>query len=107
MVITARHLAKRAPSLKYSSRRFGRPSRPSVTFSPGCSGRFFAPASTLMPGMIPFFAGTARTARRRWSSGGWSRRKDHPEMYCSTPGAVKEGRGRSGGSPRCIRRRPT
>ena len=35
MVITARHLAKRQPSLKYSSRRLDRPSRPSVTFSPG------------------------------------------------------------------------
>ncbi len=55
IVITARHLAKRAPSLKYSSMRLARPSSPSVTFSPGCSAMSWAPASTLMPGMMPFF----------------------------------------------------
>src|SRR2546423_1005689 len=55
MVITARHLAKRAPSWKYSCRRLRNPSRPSVTFSPGCSAMSCAPPSTLMPGMMPFF----------------------------------------------------
>ena len=35
IVITARHFAKRAPSPRYSSSRARRPSRPSVTFSPG------------------------------------------------------------------------
>ena len=90
MVITARHLAKRAPSLKYSSRRLGRPSRPSVTFSPGQSGRSFAPASTLMPGMMPFFARYSRNGTPSlvfWRS--VSSNRITPERYCSTPGVVK------------------
>src|SRR3954465_5287360 len=41
MVITARHLQKRVPISEYSASRSRRPSRPSVTFSPG------APASGL------------------------------------------------------------
>src|SRR5712671_4367064 len=53
MVMTARHLAKRAPSLKYSSSRPRRPSSPSVTFSPGQSARSWMPLSTLIPGMMP------------------------------------------------------
>ena len=57
--ITARHLANRAPSSRYSARRLPRPSSPSVTFSPGNSARSFAPASTLMPGMIPCFSSTS------------------------------------------------
>jgi len=36
---------------------FARPSRPSVTFSPGWPARSFAPASTLIPGMIRHRAG--------------------------------------------------
>src|SRR5258706_10336632 len=54
IVMTARHLAKRAPSLKYSSRRLRRPSSPSLTFSPGLSAMSCAPPSTLIPGMRPF-----------------------------------------------------
>ncbi len=53
MVITARHFAKRAPRLAYSFSRSRRPSRPSVTFSPGNPASAFAPVSTLMPGMMP------------------------------------------------------
>ena len=45
MVMTARHLAKRAPSLWYSARRSRRPSRPSVTVSILACG----PASGLAP----------------------------------------------------------
>ncbi len=55
MVITARHLAKVAPSFTYSCTRFARPSRPSVTVSPGHSAMSLAPASTLMPARMPFF----------------------------------------------------
>ena len=53
MWITARHLAKRAPSRRYSSSRSRRPSRPSVTSSPATPASGLAPASTLMPGMMP------------------------------------------------------
>ena len=56
IVITARHLAKRAPRLLYSSSRSRRPSRPSVTFSFGAPARSLAPVSTLIPGMIPLSA---------------------------------------------------
>ena len=56
IVITARHLAKRAPSSRYSCSRSRRPSSPSVTFSPGAPARSFAPVSTLIPGMIPLSA---------------------------------------------------
>ena len=58
IVITARHLAKRAPRSRYSSSRSRRPSSPSVTVSPGAPASGFAPVSTLIPGMIP------RPARR-------------------------------------------
>ena len=54
IAITARHFAKRAPIERYSESRSLRPSRPSVTVSPGAPARGFAPLSTLMPGMTPF-----------------------------------------------------
>ena len=53
MLMTARHLAKRAPNCRYSASRLRSPSRPSVIFSPGKFAIGFAPLSTLMPGMIP------------------------------------------------------
>ena len=53
IVITARHLANSAPSFTYSARRSRRPSRPSVTSSPGNPASGLAPRSTLMPGMMP------------------------------------------------------
>src|SRR5918998_3377390 len=57
IAITARHLAKRAPSSLYSAKRPRRPSSPSVTVSPGAPESGFAPVSTLMPGR------TSRAAR--------------------------------------------
>ena len=39
IVITARHLLKTAPSVLYSAKRSRRPSRPSVTSSPGQNGK--------------------------------------------------------------------
>src|SRR2546430_3247804 len=48
ILITTRHLAKRAPIWKYSAMRLARPSRPSVTFSPGESASSTVPLSTLM-----------------------------------------------------------
>ena len=53
--ITARHLVKRAPRVKYSVSRAVSPSNPSVTFSPGKFSRSTVPLSTLMPGIIPSF----------------------------------------------------
>src|SRR5437773_3214061 len=53
MLITARHLANRAPNCRYSASRSRSPSRPSVTFSPGKFAIALAPLSTLIPGMIP------------------------------------------------------
>ena len=49
--MTARHLAKRAPSPRYSTSRSRRPSRPSVTTSLAQNGSGLVPLSTLMPGM--------------------------------------------------------
>src|SRR5947209_6103988 len=54
MVKTVRHLAKRAPRVRYSARRSRRPSRPSVICSPGKPARATVPLSTLMPGKIPW-----------------------------------------------------
>src|SRR4051812_25072711 len=86
-----RHLAKRQPSLKYSSRRLASPSNPSLTFSPlGASGRSTRPLSTLMPGMMPFFC--------RYSGNGVpslafcravSSNRITPGRDCSTPGVLK------------------
>jgi hypothetical protein len=56
MRMTARHLAKRAPSFRYSSRRWRRPSRPSVTTSPGQPASGWLPLSTLIPARIPWSA---------------------------------------------------
>ncbi len=53
MVITARHLANFAPIRAYSSSRWRRPSRPSVTTSPGQPASGTGPLSTLMPGRMP------------------------------------------------------
>ena len=53
IAITARHLAKRAPSFRYSASRSRSPSRPSVTFSSGKFAIGLAPLSTLIPGIIP------------------------------------------------------
>ena len=58
IVMTARHFAKRAPSVTYSSTRSRSPSSPSVTFSPGDSARSLAPVSTLIPGMAPALSRT-------------------------------------------------
>ena len=52
-LITARHLAKRAPNCLYSPSRCARPSKPCVTVSPGNSGSSTVPLSTLMPGTMP------------------------------------------------------
>ncbi len=56
IVITARHFANRAPSSWYSASLARRPSRPSVTFSPGALARSVAPMSTLIPGMTPLLS---------------------------------------------------
>src|SRR5690348_14830487 len=53
IVMTARHLANLAPSFAYSFRRSRRPSRPSVTTSPGKPASACGPLSTLMPGRMP------------------------------------------------------
>ncbi len=53
IAITARHLANRAPSFRYSVNRSRKPSKPSVIFSPGKFAIALAPLSTLIPGMIP------------------------------------------------------
>src|SRR5438132_2449524 len=91
MVMTERHLAKRQPSLKYSSRRLARPSSPSLTFSPfGASGRSARPLSTLTPGMVPFFArysGNVEPSFAFWRV--VSSNRITPERYCSTPGVPK------------------
>ena len=50
----ARHLAKRAPSSRYSASRSRRPSSPSVIVSSAVSASGLAPLSTLIPGMTPF-----------------------------------------------------
>jgi len=89
MVITARHLANLAPRRAYSFRRSRRPSRPSVTSSPGKPASGTVPLSTLMPGRMPFFAmysanGTPlRVAWRRVSS-----YRIAPEMCCDRFGVV-------------------
>ena len=51
IVITALHLANRAPISKYSCSRSLNPSNPSVIFSPGNDDKSLAPVSTLMPGI--------------------------------------------------------
>ena len=56
--------AKRAPRPRYSSSRARRPSRPSVTVSPG-AGERLVPLSALIPGRIPAPAGGPETAFRR------------------------------------------
>jgi len=53
MVMTARHLANRAPRSRYSARRSRSPSSPSVMSSPEVPARGVVPLSTLMPGRIP------------------------------------------------------
>jgi hypothetical protein len=58
MVITARHLVKRAPSSLYSARLSPRSSRPWVNFSPLERGRSTVLLSTLMPGITPAFSST-------------------------------------------------
>src|SRR5215217_7959721 len=58
MVMTARHLVKRAPSSLYSASLSPKPSRPWVNFSLGESGMFTVLLSTLMPGMTPWFSST-------------------------------------------------
>jgi hypothetical protein len=90
MVMTARHLLKRAPSEWYSSKRARRPSRPSVTFSPGCPARSCAPVSTLIPGTTPFAARSS--ANGVPSSDAWrivSSYRITPPTYSSKPGVVK------------------
>ena len=63
MSITARHLAKRAPSLWYSASRSRRPSRPSVIVSFGKPASGLAPVSTLMPGTMPSLRQVLRKRR--------------------------------------------
>ena len=58
MVMTARHLVKRAPSSLYSASLSPRPSRPWVNFSPSERGMSTVLLSTLMPGMTPAFSST-------------------------------------------------
>ena len=53
MMMTPRHLQKRAPICAYSAKRSRSSSSPSVIFSPGRPAKSFAPISTLTPGMIP------------------------------------------------------
>src|SRR5438309_1684388 len=75
MLMTARHFAKPAPIFAYSCRRSRRPSRPSVTSSPGAPASGFEPLSTLMPGMtrnvsfIREIRGTLRVVRAAASPG--------------------------------------
>ena len=86
IVMTARHFAKRAPSVTYSSTRSRSPSRPSVTFSPGESARSLAPVSTLMPGMAP--AALENLRERRAVAGGLADRlvvEDHPGDVVAEP----------------------
>src|SRR5438552_14767954 len=63
IVMTARHLAKRAPSLRYSVTRSRSPSKPSVIFSPGKLAIALAPLSTLIPGTIPCCSSTSTKLR--------------------------------------------
>ena len=54
MVMTARHLAKGAPSFRYSVEAIPQTVQTlGNSFRPGCPARSFAPPSTLMPGMMP------------------------------------------------------
>ena len=53
IVITALHLANRAPISKYSWSRSLKPSKPSVIFSPENPDKFLAPVSTFIPGITP------------------------------------------------------
>ncbi len=90
IVMTARHLAKRAPSPAYSASLSRRPSRPSVTFSPGKPAMGLAPLSTLMPGTIPL---PERSLGKGVPSDADCRRVSSymitPDMCFSAPAVVK------------------
>src|SRR5215212_6658487 len=58
MVMTARHLVKRAPSSLYSASLSCSPSRPWVNFSLGERGKFTVLLSTFMPGITPWSSST-------------------------------------------------
>src|SRR5919106_1479388 len=91
MMYVARHLAKRAPSSRYSARRSRRPSSPSVTVSPSAArASCLAPLSTLMPGMIPLLAssfGNGTPSLVDWRM--VSSNRITPLMNSSTPSVVK------------------
>ena len=89
MSMTARHFAKRAPSLWYSARRSRSPSRPSVIVSFGKPASGFAPVSTLMPGTMPSFArycGNGVPSLVFWRI--VSSYRITPLMYSAAPGVV-------------------
>ena len=89
MVITARHLAKRAPSAAYSASRSRSPSSPSVTSSPGAPASGFVPRSTLMPGRMPWRASSC--GKGVPSSAFWrmvSSNRITPLIELASPGVV-------------------
>ena len=53
ILITALHLVNLAPIDAYSFNLSSKPSKPTVTVSPGQSSIDFSPLSTLMPGSAP------------------------------------------------------
>src|SRR5215475_9601204 len=63
IVMTARHLAKRAPSFRYSVNRSRSPSKPSVILSTGKFAMALAPLSTLIPGTIRCWSSTSTKLR--------------------------------------------
>src|ERR671921_180574 len=90
MVITARHLVKRAPITTYSSSLSRSPSSPCVYFSPGARGRSTVLLSTLMPGTTPCLSRTCGSGVP--SEDSWrmvSSKRITPERYSPMPPVVK------------------
>src|ERR687889_403113 len=90
MVITARHLVKRAPISTYSSSLSRSPSSPCVYFSPEARGRSTVLLSTLMPGTTPCLSRTCGSGVP--SEDSWrmvSSKRITPERYSPMPPVVK------------------
>src|SRR5918999_2645915 len=90
MVMTARHLVKRAPRSLYSASLSPKPSRPWVNFSLGERGMLTVLLSTFMPGMTPWLSSTvgigvpSEASWRRVSS-----KRITPERNSPMPSVVK------------------
>ena len=90
MVITARHLAKRAPSLKYSSRRLEQPVEPLGDLLAGRSGEVVRALVDLDAGddaLLREIVGNGVPSSVFWRI--VSSNRITPERNCSMPGVVK------------------